>query len=42
LIIHAVKLRAKKMTYTNGNPGPGLEHAQKCGGIKWIDVTLPP
>ena len=30
------------MTYTNGNPGPGLEHAQKCGGIKSFDVTLPP
>jgi hypothetical protein len=25
------------MTYDIGNPGPDLEQAQKCGGVKWIN-----
>ena len=31
------------MTYTGGNPGPGLGQAQKCGGVKPVNgfPTLP-
>jgi hypothetical protein len=24
------------MAYDVGNPGPGLRHAQKCGGLSWL------
>jgi hypothetical protein len=32
------------MTYNIGNPGPGLELAQQCGGVKSVNEiqTLPP
>jgi hypothetical protein len=33
----------KTMTYDVGNPGPGLEQAQKCDGVKPVNEipTLP-
>jgi hypothetical protein len=30
----------KTMTYDVGNPGPGLELAQKCGEVKLVNVCL--
>ena len=28
-------------TYDVGNPGPDLEHAQKCGGVKLVKGSQP-
>ena len=29
------------MTYDIGYPGPGFGEAQKCGGVKPVNATLP-
>jgi hypothetical protein len=35
--INTVNIK-KTMTYDVGNPGPGLELAQKCGEVKFVNV----
>ena len=37
--INTVNIK-KTMTYDVGNPGPGLELAQKCGEVKFVNVCL--
>ena len=39
LIEHNIKKNT--MTYDIGYPGPGFGQAQKCGGVKPVNATLP-
>jgi hypothetical protein len=37
---HSLNTKKKTMTYDVRNPGPGLGQAQKCSGVKPVNVDI--